>query len=160
DTHAVEDDTQTDETDATTNRADAPTREVNTRADRDSRAVYVHAALLLGMSAALKLTNATAIAPLVVVFAYTALAGPRRLAPKKLVSTLSLSSVAFVAPIIPFSVYLWRLTANPFFPLANGFFKSPYWPTGGGWDARWGPQGPWETLVWPVLAAFEPSRHS
>src|SRR5205814_4140674 len=55
DTHAVEDDTQTDETDATTNRADARTREVNTRADGDSRAVYVHAALLLGMSAALKL---------------------------------------------------------------------------------------------------------
>src|SRR2546423_344569 len=160
DAHAVKADTQTDETDATTNQTDARAREVNTHSNGGSLSLYVHAALLLGASAALKLTNATAIAPLVVLFAYTALAGPRRLAPKRLVSTLALSSVAFVAPILPFSVYLWRLTANPFFPLANGFFKSPYWPTGGGWDARWGPQGPWETIVWPVLSTFEPSRHS
>jgi len=160
DAHAVKADTQTDETDATTNQTDARAREVNTHSNGGSLSLYVHAALLLGASAALKLTNATAIAPLVVVFAYTALAGPRRLAPKRLVSTLALSSVAFVAPILPFSVYLWRLTGNPFFPLANGFFKSPYWPTGGGWDARWGPNGAWETLVWPVLSTFEPSRHS
>ncbi|PYT02278.1 MAG: hypothetical protein DMF65_06935, partial [Acidobacteria bacterium] len=140
--------------------ADAHAVKGDTHTNGSARAIYVHAALLLGASAALKLTNATAIAPLVVVFAYSAIFGPRRLAPKRLASTLLLSSVAFVAPLLPFSVYLWRLTGNPFFPLANGFFKSPYWPTGGGWDARWGPFGIWETLVWPVVAAFEPSRHS
>src|SRR5437763_1893815 len=162
DAHAVKDDTRTDETDAHPVETDARTNEVRDAHASSStgHAIYVHAALLLGASAALKLTNATAIAPLIVVFAYSAIFGPRRLAPKRLASTLLLSSIAFVAPLLPFSVYLWRLTGNPFFPLANGFFKSPYWPTGGGWDARWGPQGPWETLVWPVLSAFEPSRHS
>jgi hypothetical protein len=61
---------------------------------------------------------------------------------------------------VPFAAYLWRLTANPVFPLANTFFQSAYWPTDGGWDARWGPKGFWETLAWPVLAAFDPARHS
>ncbi|MDT5295466.1 MAG: hypothetical protein QOJ76_2346, partial [Acidobacteriota bacterium] len=60
----------------------------------------------------------------------------------------------------PFGVYLRRLTGNPLFPLANTLFKSPYWPTDGGWDARWGPHGLWETLAWPMLATLEPARHS
>jgi hypothetical protein len=124
------------------------------------RAVFIHVALLLGVSAALKLTNAAVILPVVAVCAYKALAGKRRLKPKELPSTLVLSFAAFVAPFVPFAVYLWRLTGNPFFPLANGFFKSPYWPTNGGWDERWGPKGLWETLAWPVLATLEPARHS
>jgi hypothetical protein len=132
--------------------------EQNERNER--RALYVHAALLLGLSAALKLTNATAIAPLVVFFAYRGLVGKRRLAPLELARTSVLALAAFVAPLLPFAVYLWRLTGNPFLPLANGYFKSPYWPTNGGWDSRWGPFGFWETLGWPVLSALEPARHS
>jgi hypothetical protein len=124
------------------------------------RAVFVHAALLLGLSAALKLTNAAAILPVVLLCAYKALAGSGRLKLKELPTTVALCFVAFVAPLVPFTVYLWRLTGNPVFPLANTLFKSPYWPTDGGWDARWGPKGLWETLTWPVLAAFEPARHS
>jgi hypothetical protein len=132
------------------------------RADEaeNRRATYVRVALLLGASAALKLTSATAILPLTLVCAYKALVGARRLAPKELASTVALAFVAFVAPLVPFGVYLYRLTGNPLFPLANGVFKSPYWPTGGGWDARWGPSGTWETLAWPVLIWFEPARHS
>jgi hypothetical protein len=129
-------------------------------AEENGPSLYVQAALLLGTSAALKLTNATSIAPLVVVFAYRALAGRQRLAPKKLARAVSLALAAFVAPLLPFAFYLWRMTGNPFFPLANGFFKSPYWPTGGGWDSRWGPSGALETMVWPVLSAFKPARHS
>jgi uncharacterized membrane protein (UPF0136 family) len=124
------------------------------------RAVFIHAALLLGLGAALKLTNAAAILPVVLLCAYTALAGPGRLKLKELPTTVTLCLVVFAAPLVPFTAYLWRLTGNPLFPLANGLFRSPYWPTGGGWDARWGPQGIWETLVWPVLAFFEPARHS
>jgi hypothetical protein len=124
------------------------------------RAVFVRVALLLGLSAALKLTNAAAILPIVLLCAYKALAGPGRLKLKELGSTLALSFVVFVAPLVPFTVYLWRLTANPVFPLANTFFKSAYWPTDGGWDARWGPKGLWEILAWPVLATFDPARHS
>ncbi|HVF42864.1 MAG TPA: hypothetical protein VM936_07640 [Pyrinomonadaceae bacterium] len=126
----------------------------------DSRGVYVHAALLLGACAALKLTNVVMVVPLVLVFAHKALFGARRLPPRLLLTTLASCFVAFVAPLLPFAVYLWRLTGNPLFPLANSFFKSPYWPTGGGWDARWGPTNFRETLAWPVLAFFQPERHS
>ena len=65
--------------------------------------------------------------------AYRALAGPGRLKLKELPRTIALAFVAFVAPLLPFTVYLWRLTANPVFPLGNTFFKSAYWPTDGGW---------------------------
>src|SRR5215207_229719 len=123
------------------------------------RAVYAHAALLLGLAAALKLTNAAAVLTVVLLCAYSALAGAGRLKLKELPSTLALCSAAFAAPLVPFTAYLWRLTGNPVFPLANGLFKSPYWPTGGGWDARWGPKGLWETLVWPFVAWFEPGRY-
>lgn len=126
----------------------------------DRRPVFVRIALLLGLSAALKLTNAAAILPVVLLCAYRALAGPGRLKLKELPTTVALAFAAFVAPLVPFAIYLWRLTANPVFPLANTFFKSAYWPTDGGWDARWGPKGLWETLAWPVLATFEPGRHS
>ncbi len=127
---------------------------------RGRRRVFVHAALLLGLAGALKLTNAAAILPVVLLCAYKALAGPGRLKLKELPTTIALCFVAFAAPLVPFAAYLWRLTGNPLFPLANGLFKSPYWPTGGGWDDRWGPHSLWETLAWPVLAFFEPARHS
>src|SRR5207237_8690269 len=52
------------------------------------------------------------------------------------------------------------VTGNPIFPIGNGFFKSPYWPTHGGWDDRWGPQTFWQTMIWPVLIYFKPERHS
>ena len=126
----------------------------------DRRPVFARVALLLGLAAALKLTNAAAILPVVLLCAYRALAGPGRLKPRELPTTVALTFVAFAAPLLPFAVYLWRLTANPVFPLANRFFLSAYWPTDGGWDARWGPKGLWETLAWPVLATFEPARHS
>src|SRR3989440_11297320 len=124
------------------------------------RRVHVHAALLIGLSTAVKLTNVLAAAPLVLVFAYKAIFGTRRLSFRELTSTLPLAVVALIAPILPFTFYLWRLTGNPVFPLANKVFKSPYWPTAGGWDARWGPVGLWETLAWPVLIWFKPERHS
>jgi hypothetical protein len=124
------------------------------------RTLLVHAALLLGLGMGLKMTNAASVLPVVLLCAYKALTGPRRLKLKELPVTVALTAAAFAAPLMPFTVYLWRLTANPFFPLANTFFKSAYWPTDGGWDARWGPKGLWETLVWPVLATLEPARHS
>jgi hypothetical protein len=132
------------------------------RADEaeSKRTLLVHAALLLGLGMGLKMTNAASVLPVLLLCAYKALAGPRRLKLKELPPTIALTAAAFAAPLLPFTVYLWRLTANPFFPLANTFFKSAYWPTDGGWDARWGPKGLWETLAWPVLATFEPARHS
>src|SRR5436190_5527523 len=126
----------------------------------NARRVHVHAALFIGLSTAVKLTNVVAAAPLILVFAYKALFGRRRLHWRELASNSALAVIALIAPILPFTGYLWRLTENPVFPLANKVFKSPYWPTVGGWDARWGPVGIWETLAWPVLIWFKPERHS
>ncbi len=126
----------------------------------DRGANYVRIALLIGASAAFKLTNLTAALPIVLVCAYQALLSKERLAPGKLPRTILSTLIAFGVPLIPFTVYIYRITGNPVFPLANVFFKSPYWPTHGGWDNRWGPSGFWQTIVWPILIFFEPERHS
>ncbi len=132
------------------------------RADevKDRGANYVRIALLIGASAAFKLTNLTAALPIVLVCVYQALLSKERLAPGKLPRTILSTLIAFSVPLIPFAVYIYRVTGNPVFPLANVFFKSPYWPTHGGWDNRWGPAGFWQTIVWPILIFFEPERHS
>jgi len=122
--------------------------------------LYARAALLVGISAAFKLTNLTAALPLVVLCAWRALKGPGRLTPRELTRAVLYSVALAAAPLVPFCVYMYAETGNPFLPLFNGFFKSPYWPTGGGWDARWGPESFWQTFVWPVLVLFEPARHS
>ena len=127
---------------------------------RNRRANFVRIALLLGASVAFKLSNLTIVLPLISVCAYQALAGARRLALNELPQTVLIALLAFLAPLLPFCLYIWRLTGNPLFPVANVFFKSPYWPTHGGWDNRWGPQNVWETILWPVLVWFQPERHS
>ena len=119
----------------------------------------IHIALLLGMSAAFKFSNLTVALPLVVVCVYKVLRS-RRFAPREFMRTALLSLIAFVIPLLPFGIYIYRVTGNPVFPFANVFFKSPYWPTHGGWDARWGPQTFREAIVWPLLIWFKPERHS
>jgi hypothetical protein len=123
------------------------------------RSNLIHIALLLGASTAFKISNLAVVLPLVAVCVFKAIQSERR-NPKRLVKTALLALGAFIAPLLPFAIYMFRLTGNPIFPLANVFFKSPYWPTHGGWDNRWGPQTFWETTVWPVLIWFKPERHS
>jgi len=131
------------------------------RADeaKNRRASYVHIALLLGASTAFKISNLVVVLPLVAVCVYKAIQSGRG-NPKQLVKTALLALGAFVAPLLPFAIYIFRLTGNPVFPIANVFFDSPYWPTHGGWDNRWGPQTFWETILWPVLIWFKPERHT
>jgi hypothetical protein len=131
------------------------------RADeaKNRRTSYVHIALLLGASTAFKISNLAVVLPLVAVCVYKAIQSERG-NPKQLVKTALLALGAFVAPLLPFAIYIFRLTGNPVFPIANVFFKSPYWPTHGGWDNRWGPQTFWETILWPVLIWFKPERHT
>jgi len=119
----------------------------------------IHIALLLGASTAFKFTNLAVVLPLALVVIYQAV---RRqwFTRRQLATTAVLAMIAFLAPLLPFSIYIYRWTGNPIFPIANVFFKSPYWPTHGGWDARWGPQTFWQTLIWPVLIWFKPERHS
>lgn len=124
------------------------------------RANFVHIALLLGLSAAFKFTNLAVVLPILAICAYKMIAGPHRFGPRQLISTSWPMLIGFLVPLIPFTIYIFRLTGNPVFPVANVLFKSPFWPTHGGWDDRWGPHSLWETIAWPVLIWFKPERHS
>ena len=122
-------------------------------------------ALLLGMSVAFKLTNASVALPLVLLCAYRAVAqrGDGRTVrgrATQLAMTTLLCAVAFLAPLLSFSFYLYRDTGSPVFPVFNGIFKSVFWPPHSIWDPRWGPVGLWEKFLWPVLISFQPERLS
>ncbi len=127
---------------------------------KNRRVNLIHVAVLLGASVAFKLTNLAVALPVLAVCAYQMALGTQRFAPKQLMTSALLALTAFLAPLLPFSLYIFRVTGNPIFPAANAFFKSVYWPTHGGWDNRFGPHTLWETIVWPVLIWFKPERHS
>ena len=114
---------------------------------------------MLGASTAFKISNLAVVLPLVAVCVYKAIPSERG-NPKQLVKTalLALGARSSTAPALRY-LHI-SLNRQSVFPLANVFFKSPYWPTHGGWDNRWGPQTFWETTVWPVLIWFKPERHS
>jgi hypothetical protein len=120
----------------------------------------LHIAFLLGASVAFKITNLAVAIPLLAIWGLKISFGAHRCSPRQLVTTSLRMLVVFVAPILPFTIYIYRLTGNPIFPIANSFFQSPLWPTHGGWDDRWGPQSFWQTIAWPVLVWFKPERHS
>jgi hypothetical protein len=126
--------------------------------DKTTNLVYI--ALLLGASTAFKLTNLAVALPLLAVCAYKTMAGPERSKPRILITRTLAGVLVFIAPLLPFCIFIFRLTANPLFPVANSFFRSPYWPTHGGWDDRFGPTTFWQTIVWPVLMWFSPERSS
>lgn len=126
----------------------------------------VRIALLLGISVTFKLTNASVALPIVLFCAFRAFAelreeGNQRIERvKRFALTALLSAVAFVIPLLPFSLYLYRETGSPVFPVFNGIFKSLYWPPHSIWDPRWGPVGIWEKLFWPIIISFKPERLS
>ena len=121
---------------------------------------YVQIALLLGATAAFKLTNLAVVLPLLIICAFQLLFSGKTLREslKRSLAVLALMAGVFLLPLIPFTVYISRLTGNPVFPVANGFFNSPYWPTHGGWDSRFGPHTFTESLLWPILIWFQPER--
>lgn len=125
--------------------------------DKNERASVLQVAFLLGASAAFKITNLAVALPLLLLWAYKSW---KQRNPAKQLKTAALALLIFVLPLLPFFVYMYRLTGNPLFPIGNVLFKSPYWPTHGGWDNRWGPTGFWQTIFWPLLAVFHPERHS
>jgi hypothetical protein len=119
-------------------------------------------ASLLGASAAFKLTNLMFGAPIVLVLAFNLLSrsdqGPIRDQVRRLWKVVLVSAAVFVVPLAPFTIYLYRITGSPVFPLYNAIFGSPYWPHNNVLDPRWGAAGPGETLFWPVLVFFKPER--
>lgn len=111
---------------------------------------------LLGASLAIKLTNLSIAIPILFIYGYN-LAGFRVWRLRKI---LLPTAIGFVAPLLPFTLYVYRLTGNPVFPVYNGIFKSPYWPITNVFDPRWGPRSLWETILWPVLIFLRPDRLS
>lgn len=124
---------------------------------RRRRRVVVRVAFLVGASVAFKLSNGAVCAPLLVVCAWRAVR-VRPLKLKALVADTLASASVFVAPLVPFTVWVYGLTGSPFFPIYNGYFRSPFYPPSNGWDGRWGGFGAREILPWPVLIFFEPER--
>ncbi|MFN2576754.1 MAG: hypothetical protein ABR607_03580 [Pyrinomonadaceae bacterium] len=124
----------------------------------------IQLALLLGAAAAFKLANLLFAVPIVLVYIFNVIArglsGDRTSSIRRLLKIGPIALLASALPLLPFTVFIYRLTGNPVFPLYNGLFKSPYWPQGILFDPRWGPYGIVETLGWPVIMLFRPWRLS
>jgi hypothetical protein len=121
-----------------------------------SRRLCVRFAFLMGTSVALKPSNAVVCAPLLALCVWRASAGGRSW--RKLAIDGLGSMAVFAAPLAPYTIWVWRLTGNPTFPIYNAVFHSPLYPPTNGWDGRWGGFGAREILTWPVLIFFEPQR--
>lgn len=124
------------------------------RSARDRGHEVMLLAFLLGASVAFKLTNLAFAAPILLVYAYGLPVSKRRVG----VSSLLVAAILFVAPLLPFCIYIWRQTGSPVFPLYNAVFKSPYWPLTNVLDPRWGGHGFRETLLWPLLLCWRTAR--
>ncbi|HYX29119.1 MAG TPA: hypothetical protein VE863_11175, partial [Pyrinomonadaceae bacterium] len=119
--------------------------------------------LLLGAAVAFKLANLIYAVPISFVFLanlFTTASPNVRPTIRQLPQIALAATIAFVLPLVPFTIFIYRLTGNPVFPFYNGLFKSPYWPQGALFDPRWGPYGVIETIVWPVVMLFRPERLS
>lgn len=115
----------------------------------------VRAALLVGMTGALKPLNLGFGLPVVLVYLHSLYAAGRL----GLVVRAALpAAAAFLFPVLPYSLYMLRETGSPLFPLYNAIFKSPYWPASNLYDGRWGPKAAAEYFTWPLRVAFDPSR--
>ncbi len=116
----------------------------------------IYMSLLLGLAVSLRLTNLAFVIPIIMVFAITYI----KTAVKPTPQIILLSVAAFLFPLLPYSLYMYHLTSNPIFPYYNHIFKSPFWDLTNLGDLRWGPRTIVETIVWPVITPFVPSRFS
>jgi len=118
--------------------------------------------LLLGVATAFKLANLFIALPIVLVYVFKLFVtsdGRGRLKTfGRLLKSTPIAAIAFLIPVAPFTLFIFRETGNPIFPLYNGLFKSPFWPQGAVFDPRWGPWGVAETLAWPFVMFFRPWR--
>ena len=117
------------------------------------RAEFIYAALLCGLSFAMKFTNAFFIAPMLVIYILQ-----NRKSLK--VSTFFLSLLTAVIPFAPYLIYNYLSMGNPFgFPFLTGIFKTPYLPSVAENDLRWGPLSHKEMLLWPIRMITDPKSH-
>ena len=74
------------------------------------------------MSIAFKLTNLAIAISLLSVLAIKVAKAREALG----VAPLTLAFVALVAPLVPFSLFMYKEAASPIFPYYNNIFRSPY----------------------------------
>ncbi|HEU4511264.1 MAG TPA: hypothetical protein VFR78_23755 [Pyrinomonadaceae bacterium] len=120
------------------------------------RRELIRVAFFLGAATAIKLINLAFVLPLLLVYAY-------KLDAHKLAFKLKDAAafvLVFLAPLVPFSLFMYVKTGSPVFPFYNTIFRSPYWPLINWTDVRWGPKGIVQGLLWPFFIAFEPERGS
>ncbi len=94
--------------------------------------------VFFGMAFALKLTNIIYVVTAFVCLSYFAFINSRNL-------RVTLSKIFYhcagvllgILPIIPWWIYVYSKTRNPFFPYYNSIFKSPYYPVESFRDSRW-----------------------
>ena len=115
-------------------------------------------ALLLGITVALKPLNLAYALPLIAIYLMTMFSERKSLRLRSLLTSGPVAVGVFLLPLAPYTLYIYRETGNPVFPLYNAIFKSPFWPLANLYDERWGAQTWLETLVWPVRVAFDTSR--
>lgn len=115
------------------------------------------AALLLGASVGLKLTNVVVALPVAVVFAVSVFSSR---VDGRTLGYVAIACLVFLLPILPHAFYIWRETGSPVFPLYNSLIRSSLWPNVSPYDGRWGPQNKREILLWPLMSAWRPGRLS
>jgi len=120
------------------------------------RKKFIYISLISGIAVALKLTNLVIVIPIIIIYIVL------HIKRKVMIPAIDYFFMVglFIIPSLPFSLYLEEMTANPFFPLYNNIFQSPYFPIEQFRDHRWGPHGLNETLLWPILGNFSSNRLS
>ena len=116
----------------------------------------VNIAFFLGISVAFKLTNLAFAVPIVLVCAHQAICDWFCLDKKYLL----LAAVAFLAPFVPFSIFMYWQTGNPIFPYYNAVFRSPFVAISNYKDTLHGPETFWQSFIWPVWSFIYPERLS
>ena len=129
------------------------------RPDRGTEVrTLISVAFLLGIAVTFKLANIAFAAPIACICVFNLVRVWREIRLMRLVAAIIVSAVVALAPIIPFSILLYRETGSPVFPLYNAIFKSPFWRASNVFDPRWGPKGIKEIVLWPILILFRPER--
>ena len=122
---------------------------------RKDRAI-VGISLLLGISLAFKLTNLAFVLPLILIGARSYLSHRNEIKMRY----VAVAAVAFLIPILPFSLYMYIQTGSPIFPYFNKFFRSPYLEAKN-YDVPWlGPKSWLEKVLWPFWSYYFPERLS
>jgi hypothetical protein len=114
----------------------------------------IHLSLFLGISLAFKLINLAFVIPILLVFVCFAFPYRQEIG----LAALAIAAVVFVAPSVPFCLYIYGQTGSPLFPYYNAVFRSPFATAQNYKDTDHGPVAFWQVPVWPIVGFFYPHK--